>query len=509
MTISRRGALAGAGAFVLARPAAAQGPLTLEPTGEGRTLPQRSSSGASVEAEYEILIGDAAKTASLAPLALAYTRFPGGTPSNYYEWRSGHFLLEAKPESSQYSKAMAAIFPGINRAFKDGLRFEDYLAFSTSLGAEPILVANTTTSTPEEQAAWMADLAAKGAGPKLVEMGNEPWIAEAGDPDLVRRWPDSPTEQAVVKTYVGAMRPHLPEDVKICVEAAPGEFARWLKRGEGYFTPRLDAWNREMEAADWFDAVAPHHYSSPGALLPSVDPAILADEVALAKAFDALMACWDDGLHASLTELERQFPGKEIWVTEWNPRGGEPPDASGKLPTHFEPTPTFMLHATARALFGYLRHASVTAHNFFMFNFFDSPWCCMRPDGTGGYGPEPHGLAVSWFAQATAGAPHYRRMIEKAPRIASPYLAGQSYGAVEAAHLQHREGATLLVQNAAPASRALALGDLSKGKPAMAETLSLPHMADAERRIAAPHPIEAGASVELPAYSLTRILWRG
>ncbi len=69
-------------------------PLVLEKSGRERPLPQRLL-GASAEAEIEHLVDDPRKVTALKELDLAFVRFPGGSQSNFYDWRTG--LLEFPP----------------------------------------------------------------------------------------------------------------------------------------------------------------------------------------------------------------------------------------------------------------------------------------------------------------------------------------------------------------------------------------------------------------------------
>ena len=60
-------------------------PLVVVPAGEARALPERIL-GASAEPFWDNFLHDPAKAAAIESLHLAYTRFPGGSQSNYYDW---------------------------------------------------------------------------------------------------------------------------------------------------------------------------------------------------------------------------------------------------------------------------------------------------------------------------------------------------------------------------------------------------------------------------------------
>ncbi len=73
--------------------------LDLVPAGEPRTLPERIL-GASAEPFWDDFLRDPAKAAAIKSLHLAFTRFPGGSQSNYYDWKRGLFqpAILARPD---------------------------------------------------------------------------------------------------------------------------------------------------------------------------------------------------------------------------------------------------------------------------------------------------------------------------------------------------------------------------------------------------------------------------
>jgi hypothetical protein len=154
--------------------------LTLTLTGEPRRLPENIL-GASVESLIEHLLDDPQKVAAIQTTAPGVVRFPGGSQSNYYNWRTGLLEFNLRPDSSSYYKFWAGVAPKIAKAFPRGVRMEEYQAFASLIGADVILVPNLETSSVSEQTAWFAQLAADHSLPKTIELGNEFWVAMAGD----------------------------------------------------------------------------------------------------------------------------------------------------------------------------------------------------------------------------------------------------------------------------------------------------------------------------------------
>lgn len=94
------------------------------------------------------------------------------------------------------------------------------------MGADGILVPNLETSTVGDQLARFEHLARHRVLPKLIELGNEFYLARFGDPALMRTWPDEPTAMAVMRRYEQALRPIVGEGGTIAVRSAASTFGR-------------------------------------------------------------------------------------------------------------------------------------------------------------------------------------------------------------------------------------------------------------------------------------------
>jgi hypothetical protein len=498
-TISRRSLLAAAPALGLN--AFERAPLVLEPSGAPRRLPERIFS-ASLEALIEHLIDDPLKLEALKPMKLAFGRFPGGSQSDFYDWRKGQLALAVKPNSSGYVKYWGKFIPGINRTWTNGLHYEQYARFCRSIGAEALWVPNLETSPVEEQVAWLKHLADEDAAPRFVEMGNEFYVGLLFDPDSMARWPDEPTTRKIIREYVHAFRPHLPKGVKVATQACNENFG--ARPAGGPNDERMLRWNDAIRSEDWFDTITIHLYCQIPRLTDARDTT---DAAQAKKILDAVMAHHDDGMERALRALGARVPGKEIWITEWSPRGGDPsPGPNGRDSV----THSIYAQAVARAQFTMLRIPQVTMSLFFMFNFATSPVFALFQKTAGGYAPMPPAVPVIWFAQAANGGTEYQRYLEKGgARTPGGGRLNESYAPVEAALFQGAGATTLLVQNATADPRALELPARLKAAAASTiETLALPDLTDQTRAAARIAKLPAAAAVELPAYSLTRLIWR-
>ena len=200
-------------------------PLDLVPAGEPRTLPERIL-GASAEPFWDDFIRDPAKVEAIKSLHLAYVRFPGGSQSNYYDWKRGLFFVPAGANHSPYYELFVRLSSFVSRKFPKGISLEQYKAFSDSIDAEVIMVPNLETASVEDQVEWFKHLSAKGAVPAHIELGNEFWVAMGQDPVVLGRWPER------ADCHAGH------ETVSRCLPGLPSQGRQGRRAGCRPFVPR-------------------------------------------------------------------------------------------------------------------------------------------------------------------------------------------------------------------------------------------------------------------------------
>ena len=196
----------------------------------------------------------------------------------------------------------------------------------------------------------------------------------------------------------------------------------------------------------------------------------------------------DDGTDQILREIGRRVPGKEIWVTEWSPRGAMPAVVSNQAdPT----TPAMMLQLVTRMSLALLRNPQVTISQ-----------------ERGGYQPVPATLALTWLNEAANGGVTFERFQKSGnPRIAGGGVRTESYGAVEGALFRGRERATFILQNVSTDSRVWKIGkDLNLGTPSRVERIAMPDLSDSTLRVAWVETVEPSMDIPAPPYSVTRIV---
>ncbi len=391
----------------------------------------------------------------------------------------------------------SVLAPKLARLSPKGISLEDYTPFARTLGADVILVPNLETSSIDEQVAWFRKLASEGALPSTIELGNEFYLAMVDDPQVMRKWPDEPSTMAVLRQYEEALRPIVGPGAKFAVQSAGSAF--WVNPADRRpFLRRQLQWDAELKPAAWFEAVTVHLY-------PDL-PAIAAQPGGNTSAglFGRLMGRGSEGVDRVLDDIAHRVPGKEIWITEWNPRGGAPTDP--RRPEAV--TPAMMPHLVAQMSFAYLRHKEVTRALYFMLFFKDgNVFQAYVGEREGRIAPLPATVVLGWFDHAANSGATFQRLVE---RDAAPigFADGEHYRPVEAGLLRSRNRSTLIVENASADARLYDPTNGGRGPAAKtAEILATPDLADTALRPAQVITVPADRPVVLPPHSVVRIVW--
>ncbi|GAI89340.1 unnamed protein product [marine sediment metagenome] len=219
------------------------------------------------------------------------------------------------------------------------------------------------------------------------------------------------------------------------------------------------------------------------------------------------MAHVDEGTERTLNAISKRHPGKEIWVTEWNPNGvrfffqRRDPGLTG-----------LMIHCTARMILAFLRCPTVTMSTFHMLSYRGGPYSVFAPNGKGtGFIHAGPGTLLKWFNEAANGGAKYRCIkVEGAIRVPSGgAFPDEGYYDVEAALFTKGKSLTLIIHNAGKDIKRCKLSAFNNGKiPTRVETFDTPDlMKDFAMGGPIPRSIKAAEEIEVSAYSLTRVLW--
>ncbi len=471
-------------------------PLLLSPTGPPRPLPAHLM-GASVAPFYEPLLNNSGKIDFLRQMHLAFVRFPGGSDANYYHWRTGLFSIEVFPNSSTYTRFWAKVMPNIRRRFPDGISLEQFRQCADAIGAQVVLVPNLETSSIASQRAWFEHMRQDGSLPTHIEMGNEFWVAMGNDPNVINKWPDEPQTMRTTWEYLKALRPSFLPGTKVAIQSAASAF-----RMAGYprmpFGRRLQDWDENLKPEPWFDAVTLHLYPRLKQVLGRA-----AESAPAELKFRAMMARVDSGVERVLQDTERRLPGKEIWITEWNPRGVD----------HTQPDPFSAaenMHLVTKMTLAYLRHPAVTMSLFFMLSFDGSRYNKLFLRGNdGAYVPTPAAVVLRWFDEAANGGSSYQGYLEPGgSRIGGGGLWPEDFVPLEGARFRARDHTTFIIQNATSESRSLDLTQIAGNAPLISsDRLATPDLYD-QSQAAAPQRIgQSSGPLLIPAYSVCRLVF--
>ena len=473
--------------------------LKLMPLGDARKLPDKIL-GASVESLIEHVIDDPRKVAAIKATAPAVIRFPGGSQSNYYDWRDGQLHFDPKPNSSAYYKYWAGVAPLIARGHPNGVLYEEYAAFAQQIGgADIVIVPNLETSSVEEQVVWFKKLASENLTPKNIELGNEFWVAMAGDPNVMRKWLDEKSSMAVMQQYATALRPIVGADAKFAVQASAASFTVQPNDSRAFYR-RLLQWDADLAPADWFQAVTAHLYPDLAGLTGD------AQNPSPQQLFALLMARSDQGVDRALNDIAKKLPGKEIWVTEWSPRGGSPTNLD--RPDLDKVPPQMNAQLIARMELTFLRHPEVTKAQYFTLYSSDHSVFQVYVQADNQFAPEATAVVVGWFDDVANGDATFQRVVEANEAIVSDLgPVKESYRPIEGGLFKSANRTVLILQNASAEARVYDPMQDTVGKPARVELLVTSDLGNTAHVAAQVTRLDASAPIVLPPLSIARVIW--
>jgi hypothetical protein len=504
---SRRAVVAGALATTAAGAACAQARrVRLKREGAERQLPDRLL-GFNTPANNVIPFEDPAFAPAVKALGPSLMRFPGGTVSNYYNWRTGQLGIARGTDAQVVRNLFVRVAENSKSIHPKGVFWDDFHRFATAAGAECVVLPNIETSSLENEAARFADMVAKGNSPERVELGNEFNHALLMDPDTLKIFPDPPTSMARMKAYRDAIHPHLRKDVKIAAQAAstflhhpPGRPA------DDPRSRREEEWDRLLKPEPWFDAVTVHLYPSASRVVSLEAAKQLPATVDLI--YPAMVARADEGFDRTLNDTAARVPGKEIWLTEW---GGYDGAATFQgLNMSFS---GMWLHQITRAMLAQLRHREVTVSNYHALFVRGDMGSVFRKTAAGEYVTVNSADVLAWFFRAARGPDaHYQRLTAEGSEriVAQGNIANEGFRDVDACLLRQGKRRTVIVHNAWKDAREIDLSPLMRAKtPIVAECVETPDLMASLQETGPAHGrlTLADRLVTVPPYSVSRIAW--
>ncbi len=474
--------------------------LHLKLVGIARPLPEKIF-GANADPFIEQLTNDPGKITAVKQTDPAVLRFPGGSLANYYNWRDGQLHLNPQPNSSSYYKFWVELAAMIARAHPGGVHYEPYVSFAQQVGnADILIVPNLETSSISEQTAWFQTLASENMTPKNIELGNEFWVAMGGDPNVMKVWPDEPTSMNVMHQYAQAFAPIVGTDAKFAVQASGASY-NYQSNDPHPFIQRLIKWDDALTPADWFQAATVHLYPDPNRI------AAEAGNPSRDQLFTLLMGRSDQGIDRVLNNIATKLPGKEIWVTEWSPRGGSPTNLN--QPQLDLVTPDMQAHLIARTMLAMLRHPELTKALYFELYSGNSSVFQTYVLENGQYQPTSFAVALQWFDQAANGGSSFQRVVDaNGTPVTGLGSFSESYLPIEGGLFKSATKTTLILQNA---SSQIYVYDATNGgqnpAPSQVQMISPNDFSATAHQPAQVTTLNPSQSIVLSPLSIVRIVW--
>lgn len=238
-----------------------------------------------------------------------FFRFPGGTGSNFYNPFTG-FYDDDSPSTRDYSSHNKRISQLTNGK---GRTPDVWLQWVKDHNVQYSLVLNVCTQTFEQNKRWIEKLGREGHKVARIEIGNEVFYggykwAFASGADYVER----------AKKITAVIRKELPgTKVGVIVPTHLYQNKSFLSDDRPSGMNHQYGWMTALQGQTFFDAVIMHVYSLTG-MTNQTKPA---DFIPHLEGYQSCENFLDQSMDRTLTSLEKLFPGKAIWMTEFGVGG--------------------------------------------------------------------------------------------------------------------------------------------------------------------------------------------
>ncbi len=230
-------------------------------------------------------------TEGVNDIKFTHIRFPGGTVSNYYNWKTYYPNWNRFEVDWNETISVIAIKNFYNIHVKS-LKGDDFINYADSLGKDVVFVANVHNSMNfdymVESLQTLSDL---DINIKYLEIGNELYFPQYGM--------DNDTYLSRAKRLSQEARAVFP-NVKTAII-----INRIAWKG---VEKKIDIeWSIPNE--NWYDAVIVHAYLDDGSALWDTNK----DEFLYGTLYEV-----NNKIKNMVVHIKEKYPGKEIWITEWN-----------------------------------------------------------------------------------------------------------------------------------------------------------------------------------------------
>lgn len=242
---------------------------------------------------------DARFVEALRALGPELLRYPGGTESQYFDWRTGRSL-----PASAWTSGTLASHGYIGTVPHVAYPLSELLRIHRMTGVVPVFCLNLLTRDLEDQLLLLRTARDLGLPVRYVELGNELYFADA---DFVRRFPSSAAYLDEITAWIPALRREFP-GVQIAVI---GSFDGPTDLNGNAVPARIAEWNAALRARNFPGVANTFHYYIPPNTTTLARPVV-------AQALAAPFRHWPTLRAGTLAG----FPSTSAWITEYNLNDG-------------------------------------------------------------------------------------------------------------------------------------------------------------------------------------------
>ncbi|MCH2176921.1 MAG: hypothetical protein MK193_14455 [Lentisphaeria bacterium] len=246
-------------------------------------------------------------------LGKPYYRYPGGTTANYFNALTGEIIVDYNgiKVGKKFQHLNALLLERFGEKRKELTPFSDFIK---KTGADWIYVANLASMSPQQNHELFLKMKARGIEPSRIELGNEVYFPNYKA--YMPNYPKQAKELAAIakkvfpKVKLGVVVPSLYYTNKIYLDKGlPKDDA-----GKNNWINYQLQWTRAIAKENFYDAIIVHLYTHMGMRYDTK----LKDMVSYEQAYLNGLSHLDGKLQDALTQYKETFPGKKVWVTEYN-----------------------------------------------------------------------------------------------------------------------------------------------------------------------------------------------
>ncbi|KRE49975.1 hypothetical protein ASG85_21210 [Paenibacillus sp. Soil724D2] len=283
-------------------------------------------------------------------LKLQNVRGPDGTGADFYMYNEGTLINSKDPRYQQFygNKTIGAIENVSLKPGFPGLSLANSYHLANTLGVPYVYDLNVISQSVDEILTQIREMKQLTTQPIYVEMGNELYSiffdkAFLSVNEYIAKckliYQGIKNIDPTIKVGIVAVAKDLEDRIAADPNNQPDPNVDWGATQGG----RVAAWNQSLaQDASFYDAIIVHVYS----------PIPYLNDLTNSKMMDYLYTYNQSALEGLIIQ-KNQFPGKEMWVTEWSSLPtvifGET-DLNEKARKQFMKTPGFAIHSMERVL---------------------------------------------------------------------------------------------------------------------------------------------------------------